>query len=573
MIQAQKAASTDKVRYLVGILEKKEKKQFRLYALLCMFSPMIDMFSISMAIPILNRAIDSAASNRSFAGVALLGMLFLMKGGFEILKSRASSNFQRDAAYAWAVKVYELHCKEDLLLHNEKSEVQAIAEIQTDTEVCASIIVTFLNLTAYFLTLAGYFIIALYVAHWAGIGGYIAIVALLFLSLGISRARMTTYGEQKRNGQIKAFSLITTAYGAYKEVKIDSCVENLLGKYRKAGWEYAQAQRNYSFAIGMQAGLLQNAVQAFVFFFLAAVLAMGVDLTEFWANIIVYVMLLAQILAGTTVIVVGLNNIQYGEKSYKAFRANMERYRDMAAQEKKKKEVRKKQVTCKKGITVEGLAFRYPNGTDIFKGASIEIPAGKATAVIGVSGAGKTTFLDLALGLLQPQAGHIWYDDYDIVAQRDGEGMCEVDLGSIVSYIPQTVYLNGDTVRNNVVFMAGDKGDDDRIIACLRCAQVWEDVRQFPDGLDTLIGENGTAISGGQRQRIALARALYKDFEILIMDEATAALDMETEKAVMDSIRQVRGGKTLLMVTHHRSLAEACDHVYRIENKALTKVR
>ena len=129
-------------------------------------------------------------------------------------------------------------------------------------------------------------------------------------------------------------------------------------------------------------------------------------------------------------------------------------------------------------------------------------------------------------------------------------------------------------MRGNVVFMAEEGGaDEERVTACLKHAQIWEDVCQMPDGLDTVIGENGTAISGGQRQRIALARALYKQFEILIMDEATAALDMETEQAVLDAIREVKGDKTLLMVTHHMSLADACEHVYRIEDRKLRKVR
>ena len=115
--------------------------------------------------------------------------------------------------------------------------------------------------------------------------------------------------------------------------------------------------------------------------------------------------------------------------------------------------------------------------------------------------------------------------------------------------------------------------DDARVEECLRCAQIWEDVQRMPDGVHTLIGENGTAISGGQRQRIALARALYKDFELLVMDEATAALDMKTEKAVIDSIRQIKEDKTLIMVTHHMSLANECDVIYRIEGQKIIPVK
>ena len=178
------------------------------------------------------------------------------------------------------------------------------------------------------------------------------------------------------------------------------------------------------------------------------------------------------------------------------------------------------------------------------------------------------------MGLLRPQAGSILYDDYNIITQADTKGMCRGKIGDIVSYIPQTVHMNGETVRNNVALLAEKTEiNDERIIECLKCAQVWEDVAKMPEGIHTLIGENGTAISGGQRQRIALARALYKNFELLIMDEATAALDRETEKAVMDSIRQIRKDKTLLIITHHMSLANECDIVYKIQNRNLVRIK
>ena len=134
--------------------------------------------------------------------------------------------------------------------------------------------------------------------------------------------------------------------------------------------------------------------------------------------------------------------------------------------------------------------------------------------------------------------------------------------------------MNGETICNNVALLAKQTEiDDERIIECLKYAQIWEDIAKMPEGIHTVIGENGTAISGGQRQRIALARALYKNFELLIMDEATAALDMETEKAVMDAIGQVRKERTLLIVTHHMSLANECDIVYKIQDRKLVRVR
>ena len=273
-------------------------------------------------------------------------------------------------------------------------------------------------------------------------------------------------------------------------------------------------------------------------------------------------------------IVETLTGIQFGAKYCEVLCQELERHDALLRAEAERKRLREKRVTLHQGIRVEHLSFQYANRKRILEDASMEVPAGCSVAVIGPSGEGKTTLLDLILGLLHPQEGHIWYDDFDLAEGADGQGACRGEIGAVVSYIPQTVFLNDETVRHNVAFTASEADwSEERVIQCLQCAQVWEDVQEMPEGLDTVIGRNGAAISGGQRQRIALARALYKESEILIMDEATAALDMETERAVIDSIRQMRGNKTLLMVTHHLSLANECERVYRLENRKLVRVR
>lgn len=112
-----------------------------------------------------------------------------------------------------------------------------------------------------------------------------------------------------------------------------------------------------------------------------------------------------------------------------------------------------------------------------------------------------------------------------------------------------------------------------RVIECLKAAQIWEDIQEMPQGIDTIIGDSGVPISGGQRQRVALARALYKEFELLILDEATAALDAATEREVMDAIRKLKGNKTIIFVTHHMGLVDQCDAVYKIQNQKFVQVR
>lgn len=565
--------SWEMFQYLRGLLDEKGKRALYSCVIVFFFSPIADLLSISLVIPVLRRAAEQELTERLVLQIAGLGVVFLLKGGFELLKVKISNGFMRDSANAWSVKIYELYSKEELLKHNQKTAMQQITGIRTDTEACAGMMVSFMNLVVHGAVLAGYFVLSGYVAHWSGIVLFLLIITFIFALFLCCRSQILQFGAEKRKRDIKIAALITTAYGAYKEMKMDSRSKHMLEKYEQTITEYAQLQKKHAFMVEGLGILLQNIIQAVMFFVLPVMLATGVDLAVFLTDIVVCITILANMLPRAASMMLELNRIQYGWKNYEVFHENMERYRREKLIEKRMDEIRKKQITFTHGLRVENLTFHYPGGEEILKDASIEIPAGHSIAIVGSSGIGKTTFLDLVLGLLTPQSGHIWYDDYEIVEGRDADGPCKGELGSIVSYIPQTVYLNGETIRNNVALFEKDDGEMERIISCLKKAQLWEDVKEFPDGIDTLIGENGTAVSGGQRQRIALARALYKEFKLLIMDEATAALDVETEKAVMDALYHMGEEKTLLIVTHHLALAEGCERIYKIENKKFTKVR
>lgn len=565
--------SREMFRRLTEFLEEKERKELHICLIIFLISPVVDLFSVSIMIPVLRGTAKQGASETQMLQIIGLGIIFLLAGLFELAKVKISNSFLQDSENAWSVKMYELYNKEELLEHSKKTPMQQVAGIRTDTAVCANMMVTFMNIVVHTVILVGYLFLSGYVAHWSGVLVSFLLLLFIFFLFFRQRSQILQCGKEKRKGEIKTAALITTAYGAYKEVKIDTRSKHLLHKYEEACAEYAQVQKDYAFLTVRPRILLQNVGCAVIFFILPFILGMGIDLTVFLADLVAGMTILINMLSKAATLVAELNQIQYGWKNYDVFCENMERYQRQKLKEKVMDEVRKKQVTFSKGLRIENLTFHYPGGENILENASLEIPAGHSTAIIGSSGIGKTTFLDLVLGLLTPQTGHIWYDDYEIVEGRDGDGPCRGELGSIVSYIPQVVYLNGETVRNNVVFLEDGEGEEERIISCLKKVQIWEDVKKLPEGIDTLIGDNGTAISGGQRQRIALARAIYKEFKLLIMDEATAALDGETEKAVMDEINHLGESKTLLIVTHHLALAEGCERIYKIEGKKFVKIR
>ena len=218
-------------------------------------------------------------------------------------------------------------------------------------------------------------------------------------------------------------------------------------------------------------------------------------------------------------------------------------------------------LPLRRAIELKDIVYAYPN-TDklIFDHASLTIPIGTSVGIVGTSGAGKSTIVDILLGLLEVQEGSICADGAEVKSRYR-------NWLKNIGYIPQMIFMLDDTIRRNVAFGVHDENiDEARVWEVLREAQLDEFVRELPEGLDTGIGERGIRLSGGQRQRIGIARALYYDPEVLILDEATSALDNDTEAAIMDSINRLHGRKTLVIIAHRLQTIEKCDLVYRVEN-------
>lgn len=562
-------------KFIISLFQGKEKKTLALFTILSFISPFMELFSFSMILVIMNKVISQGMVTDKilFFTFAMAGFC-VFKALFEFYKNNISNKLVYYGSISVSARLYDLVMNEDLLHHISKTPMQALAIVKEDTSACIGILTKMIGVITGIAITAGYLVAFVWYAGPIGLLVFAFLFALMTIIYYRNRRFMRLYGDERRRLSILTNAQVTTAYGAFKEMKIDNRSEYLLNKYGSSSRELASIQSKYSTRDKIISILMKEFIMMFLFLFLGFFMLYKGNIVEFMASMIIYVGVLIKMVPGMYGIVSKLNGIDYAKKSYEVLKDCMERYTEIKEKKAIEETYRAKKLSFKEGLFVEGLSFGYVPEKKIFDNASIDIPSGSSVAIIGPSGAGKTTFLDLVLGLLDAESGTIRYDDYELITKSDSEGRCNASLGDIVSYIPQVVYLNGETIKHNVAFFEEDNSiDEKRIEECLRIAQIWDDVSKMKDGIDSVVGENGTTISGGQRQRIALARALYKEFELLVMDEATAALDMETEKAVIDSIRNVKGDKTLLMVTHHMSLANECDIVYKIENQGFTRVR
>ena len=394
----------------------------------------------------------------------------------------------------------------------------------------------------------------------------LAFLCFLIVIMGF-RKTMHRLGEeyQKSYGELNKHSL--QAFQGIKEVIAMRRQQFFVDRFERAFYRQQKALVGQVVAAESPTYIIEGV--CVVGFILAVGLRLqnGSDSAEFLPKLAAFAMAAFRILPSMGRITSSFNQVVYFMPSLNKAYENLREVKQLESEEVQEvtallEDGSEREVTAERTaenayLEIKDIYWRYPNTEhDVLSGVNIEIRKGMAVALIGHSGAGKTTLADIILGLYKPQRGSVRLEGTDIKMLYGKWSEC-------VGYIPQSVYLTDDTIRSNVAFGI-DEPDDTMVWQALEQAQLKELVAGLPDRLDTVIGDRGVRLSGGQRQRIAIARALYYNPPILILDEATSALDTETENAVMDAINSLQGHKTLIIVAHRLSTIQNCDVIYEI---------
>lgn len=394
------------------------------------------------------------------------------------------------------------------------------------------------------------------------------LLATIFISKVIKK-KLKVIGNESREEQANMYKWVMQSSNGIKDVKVLGKEKYFTSQYNEAASKYAGYQIWNSVLANTPRLLIETAAIIGILLYIAISILNGHDAKNMIGLIGAFGVAALRLLPSVNRINTYIANISYYEPAldYIYETVDMQELKDISGVlEQKDREKKEHALTMWDRIELKNITYAYPNTVKkIFDDTSMQIPVGKSVGIVGNSGAGKTTIVDILLGLLQLQGGTIECDRTDIFKNMNAW------LANI-GYIPQNIFMLDDSIRKNVAFGVADELiDDERVWAVLEEAQLKEYVEQLEDGLDSEIGERGVRISGGQRQRLGIARALYHNPKLLIFDEATSALDNDTETAIMEAVEKLHGRKTMVIIAHRLRTIENCDIIYEVKDGKLIK--
>ncbi len=576
---------------LMVLLDRQQKRKMLLLVFLMLIGAVLETLGVSMVMPVMNVVLEEDAiakhdylqvicrifgvdNSGDLTMLVMVGLVlvFVTKNIFLFFQQKVQLKFVYTNQFATSrrMMINFMQRPYEYYLNADTAVIQR--SITSDVNNMYGLILALLQLISegiVFVCLAAASLVA---DVWMSLTVTALLVVALLVIKCILKPIMRKAGEENQEFYSGLYKWIDQSVMGIKEIKIARKEGYFINEYSKCGAGYVSAVQRYNLYNATPRLLIETLAIAGMILYLMIQLLQGTAAADIVPQLGVLAVAAMRLIPCANRINNHLTSISYFEPFFMGVSDNLqEEIRDENVDynaETYQKKIDVEKLDVRKEIVLQDITYRYPNSqTLIFDHADMMIPVGKSVGIVGTSGAGKTTIVDILLGLLQLETGSILADGVEV---REHYASWLKNIG----YIPQTIFMIDSTIRRNVAFGYADEDiDDNKVWEALREAQLDEFVKGLPEGLDTSIGERGIRISGGQRQRIGIARALFEDPEVLVLDEATSALDNETEAAIMDSINRLHGRKTLIIIAHRLQTIEKCDMVYRVEDGKAQRAR
>ncbi|WP_245837245.1 ABC transporter ATP-binding protein [Virgibacillus phasianinus] len=508
---------------------------------------------------------QSTTSFVIFSVIVLLS-IFVLKNLYLLLFNYAQFRVILNQQVKLSGELFKEYLTKPYTFHLQRNTADLLRNVNGEvSRVFQGIIMSGFQLFTEILVTTCILVLLLVTAPVATIVASILLGGSVFLFFAILRKKISLLGKEQQKVSGTMIKWVNQGLGASKEVKVSGKENFFIKAYKGQSQIKANNSRYMKMLEQVPRLFIETLLVSIVLITMLIVVFQGTSTSQIVSTMALFTMAAFRLMPSITRVVALTTTIRYSQPALSVVYEDLFMNTEESINSKKDfASINKGKKTYTDSIKLNGVSFRYPNQLEnSIKDVSLTIPIGQSVAFIGESGAGKTTLVDIILGLFRPESGSVLVDGKNLHEQKS---IWQQKIG----YIPQAIFLSDDTIRGNVAFGINDNQiADEEVWRALEQAQMKEFVEALPERLETTVGERGVRLSGGQRQRIGIARSLYHNPEILFMDEATSALDNETEKEIMKAIDGLKGEKTLIIIAHRLSTIENCDIVFEINNGGL----
>lgn len=573
------------VRQVQYIFDNGQKLQLLFLLLVVIFTTFIELLGVTAIMPLIEVMMDPACIQTTpylhaiyqffgfdgpvsfliFLAVVLIA-IYWIKNILTVISYNLQYKFTFNNQKRIAYKMLECYLSQPYFFHLTNNSAELIRSINTDIVMMFQGILAILQFFAEILVcivLGSYLLIK---------DPQITLMLIAFMLCFVIfftkkfKNYLSYIGEEDRKYAAGIVKWLQQSFGGLKETKIMHREKFFLNQFNEQYSQWADLEKIFRNLQMISKPIMETLCITAVMLAIILKLLNGTEITSFMSTISAFAVAAFRLLPSFNRLTNYVSVIIFNYPAFDAAYNDLKKIEEVSIESYGALENTESVLSLNQSIHIENVSYKYPAGEGfVLSNINVEIPKNKSVALIGPSGAGKTTLADLILGALEPTEGNIYIDETDAFENLSA-------WQKNVGYIPQTIYLMDDTIRNNITYGA-EKVDDERLMKAIEEAQLKEFIGTLSEGLDTEIGERGMRLSGGQRQRIGIARALYSNPQVLVLDEATSALDNDTEKAVMEAIDSLAGTKTLIIIAHRLSTVENCDIKYEIKDGNAYRVK
>ncbi len=565
------------------ILLAPKQKKYAIFIFVMMFFAMsFEALSIGMMIPLLSIFLKGELESSIFSyffifgkfegnnliyfGLLITLIIFVVKNFFLTYNFWHQNKFLQTTNFEITNRLFQRYLKKDYIFFVQKNSAYLYRNLTTIVSNYLAYIGKYLILLSEIIIFTGIVIILLYVDPLG------TLIILFFSATTVSliyiftKKKITSLGEERNlvGGELNKH--ILQGMASAKDIKILDREEDLIYQVDNNLLKMTRINLIIEFIRGVPKFLFEILLVLSFTSFVFSMLYLKRDMTDIIIYLAIFAVASFRIVPSTSKMLSAVQQIKFLEPSIKILLQEFDLKDNSSFQVKHLQKDTYLPLKFEKGINLNNLSFSYSTRKEFsLSKISMNIKKGDFVGIIGKTGSGKSTLVNLLIGLLNPSEGTVEVDESNINKNL-------VEWHKKIGYVPQSVYLTDDTIRKNIAFgLLEDNIDANLIKKAVEKAHLNDFLDSLPDGLETVVGEKGIKLSGGQQQRIGIARALYRDPEILILDEATSSLDQKTERKIMESVQFLKREKTLIIITHRTSTTENCDKIYCIESGKIIK--